>query len=292
MVALAYDITDTKAGDHERVEALVTQAQANLPEGRIETLAYDKAADDEKVHQTLHRHGIKPLIRNRTLWLKDGDQEKVSPGGRYPLQLVHDEAGTVHCYDTVSDPPVRHRMAYIGYEHDRDCVKCRCLARHEGWDCPSDAKCNGTLTAGLSARIPCELDLRRFPPIPRATMTFERLYKGPTEVERVNARLKIFWGADDGNVTGARRFHAFVGAVPVVQLVFARLLAQAPRWEGRLGQTRLSPIAKATARSSVRRSGLRQRIRLGRPLDRPPTRCHYRRCQLLDGAEAGEIRLG
>lgn len=54
------------------------------------------------------------MIQNRTLWPKEGDQERVLPGGRYPLHLVHDEAGTVYCYDTVSEPPVRHRMAYIG----------------------------------------------------------------------------------------------------------------------------------------------------------------------------------
>ena len=64
-------------------------------------------------------------------------------------------------------------------------------------------------------------------------------------MERVNARLKIFWGADDGNVTGARRFHAFVGVVMVVQVLFATLLAKAPRWEGTLGQTRLGPVAEA-----------------------------------------------
>jgi hypothetical protein len=183
----------------------VDQAQANLPQGRTETLAYDKAADDEKVHQRLHGRSIKPVIQNRALWPKDGEQEKVLPGGRYPLHLVHDEAGTVPCYDTVSEPPVRHRMAYLGYEKDRDCVKYRCPARHEGWDCPSDEKCNAGLAAGLSARIPCELDLGRFPPIPRATKEFERRYRGRTAAERVNARLKIFWGADDRNVTGARR---------------------------------------------------------------------------------------
>jgi hypothetical protein len=89
------------------------------------------------------------------------------------------------------------------------------------------------------------LDLRRFPPIPRATKAFERLYRGRTAVERVNARLKIFWGADDGNVTGARRFHALVGVVMVVHLVFAMLLAKAPRWEGTLSQMRLGPVAEA-----------------------------------------------
>lgn len=242
-VALAYHITDTKAGDNERVPALVEQAQANLPARRIKTLAYDKAADDAKVHEYLHEHGIKPLIQNRALWQEE--PERPLPGGRFPLHLVHDEAGTVFCYDTVSDPPVKHRMAYVGYEEGRGTVRYRCPARHEGWACPSDAKCNAGRDWGLTARLPCALDLRRFPPIPRATKAFERLYTGRTAAERVNARLKIFWGADDGNVTGARRFHAFVGVVMVVHLVFATLLAKAPRWEGTLGQTRLGPVAKA-----------------------------------------------
>src|SRR5262249_31180247 len=196
-VALAYHVTDTKAGDNERIAALVEQAKANLPADRMQTLAYDKAADDEAVHDVLHTHRIKPVIQNRALWKTE--PERVLPGGRYPLHLVHDEAGTVHCYDTVSDPPVRHRMSYVGYEKDRGTLKYRCPARHEGWTCPSEARCNAGRDYGLTARVPCKLDLRRFPPIPRATKEFERLYKGRTSVERVNARLKIFWGADDGN---------------------------------------------------------------------------------------------
>jgi Transposase DDE domain len=242
-VALAYHVTDTKAGDNERVPALLEQGQANLPQGRIQTLAYDKAADDEAVHECLHEAGIKPLIQNRALWKEE--PERPLPGGRYPLHVVHDEAGTVHCYDTVSDPPVRHQMAYVGYEKDRDTIKYRCPAAHQEWECPSAARCNAGRSWGLTVRIPCALDLRRFPPIPRATLEFERLYKGRTAVERVNARLKIFWGADDGNVTGARRFHAFVGVVMAVHLVFATLLARASRWEGTLGQTRLGPVAEA-----------------------------------------------
>lgn len=242
-VALAYHITDSQAGDNERVGALVAQAEANLPSGRLETLAYDKAADDEKVHALLHQHGIKPVIQNRALW--QDEPERPLPGGRYPLHLVHDESGTVSCYNTVSDPPVRHKMSYVGYDKERGTVKYRCPARHEGWDCPSETKCNTGKSYGLTVRVRCETDLRRFPPIPRATKEFERRYKGRTAVERVNARLKLFWGADDGNVTGARRFHAFVGVVMVVHVLFATLLAKAPRWEGTLGQTRLGPAAEA-----------------------------------------------
>jgi hypothetical protein len=39
---------------------LLEQALANLPEGRIETLAYDKTADDVAVHRLMHTAGIKP----------------------------------------------------------------------------------------------------------------------------------------------------------------------------------------------------------------------------------------
>src|SRR5215472_14779233 len=52
-VVLAYEITDTKAGDGETLPVVLGQAQANLPPQRIATLAYDKAADSEDVHKFL-----------------------------------------------------------------------------------------------------------------------------------------------------------------------------------------------------------------------------------------------
>jgi hypothetical protein len=241
--SLAYAITDTKAGDNELIDALAEQAQANLPQGRIETLAYDKAGDDGKVHEALHERGIKPVIQNRALW-KDEKEKSLRVG----LPLVYDEAGTVFCYDTISDPPVKRQMACVGYEADRGTIRYRCPAAYEGFTCASHEKCNEGKKYGLSVRIKCEEDLRRFPAIPRATRQFEERYKGRTAVERVNARLKIFWGVDDGNVAGARRFHGHVGAVMIVHAAVALWLAKQPRWEGTLGGTRLSPIAQALAR--------------------------------------------
>jgi hypothetical protein len=242
-VVLAYHISDTKAGDNECIETLVEQAQANLPEDRIETLAYDKAADDAKVHELLHEAGIKPVIHNRSCWPKDGEQEKVI-GGRVPLHVVHDEAGTVYCYDTVGTTPVRRAMSYAGHEKSRGTLKYRCPAVVEGFRCASAEKCNAGKSYGLTVRVPQEIDRRRFPSIPRATPQFERLYKGRTSVERVNDRLKVFWGLDDGNVVGSRRFCAHVSAVLIVHLAFATLLAKAQRKEGSFGTLRLSPIAK------------------------------------------------
>jgi hypothetical protein len=159
--------------------------------------------------------------------------------------IVYDEAGTLYCYDRTQEPLVKHQMAYIGYEPQRGTIKYRCPARHEGWTCPSEAVCNARKEYGKTVRVDCTVDLRRFPPIPRATKKFERLYRGRTSVERVNARLKVFWGMDDGNITGSRRFHGMVGAVMVVHLAFATLLAAAPRREGTLGKLRLGPIQEA-----------------------------------------------
>jgi hypothetical protein len=241
-VTLAYRITDTKAGDNELIGALLDQAEHNLPPDRIDTMAYDKAADDSAVHELLYDKGIRPLIRNRTFQVDE--PEKVL-GGRVPLNVVYDQAGTLYCYDRVSPAPVRHAMAYIGHEAERGTLKYRCPARHQDWDCPSDAVCNGDRRYGLTVRVKQEIDLRRFPAIPRATKQFERGYKGRTAVERVNGRLKIFWGIDDGQVYGSRRFHGHVGAVLVVHLAMATVLAQAERYEGTYGTVRLSPIAKA-----------------------------------------------
>jgi Transposase DDE domain/Transposase domain (DUF772) len=242
-VVLSYKITDTKAGDGETLPSLLEGAEGNLPADRIETVAYDKAADSEDVHKHLSGKGITPLIEMRALW--QTEPERMLPGHDGSSNVVYDENGTVYCYDKVSDPPVRHKMAYIGHEPERGTLKYRCPAKHEDWECPMSNVCNAGRSYGKTVRVPREVDLRRFPALPRATKKFERMYKGRTAVERVNARLKLFWGVDDGNLTGSRRFVGQVGVVLAVHAAFATLLASAPRREGTLGKTGLSPVAEA-----------------------------------------------
>jgi hypothetical protein len=242
-VVLSYEITDTKAGDGETLPVAFEQAKANLPANRIESLAYDKAADTEEVHELLSGEGITPVIQVRALW--KSEPERILPGHDGTSNVVYTEDGSIYCYDKISDPPVRHPMAYIGHEPERGTVKYRCPAKHEGWECPMSKVCNAGKSYGMTVRVSSELDPRRFPSLPRATKKFERMYKGRTAVERVNARLKVFWGVDDGNVTGSRRFVAQVGIVLAVHAAFATVLASAPRREGTLGKIRLSPVAAA-----------------------------------------------
>jgi hypothetical protein len=242
-VVLSYEVTDTKAGDGETLPVILAQAQGNLPPNRIKTLAYDKAADSADVHTLLSSERITPLIQMRALW--QTEPERLLPGHDGSSNVVYDEAGTLYCYDKVSEPPVRHKMAYIGHEPGRETLKYRCPAKHEGWECPMSSICNAGKSYGKTVRVNRAVDLRRFPALPRATKKFERMYKGRTSVERVNARLKVFWGVDDGNLRGSRRFVAQGGVVLAVHAAFATLLASAPRREGTLGKLRLGPIAAA-----------------------------------------------
>ncbi len=249
-VILAWQVTPATTADARVVPGLLEKAGRVLPEGRMATLAYDKAADDHKIHELLHRRRIKPLIQNRSLW-KD-QTEQMLPGHDGNSNVVYDEAGTLYCYDKVSPIPVKHKMAYIGYEKGRGTLKYRCPARHEGWSCPSDARCNRDSRYGRTVRVQCELDLRRFPPIPRATKEFERRYKGRTAIERVNARTKLFWGADDGNVTGAGRFHAHLATIMLVHISIANWLAMCPRYGGKsLSPTRWSQIARRLQKAAA-----------------------------------------
>lgn len=245
-VVVAWHVTSAAGegtSDTAVLPLLLKKAQQALPEGRVQSLAYDKAADDGEIHKLLHAEGIKPLIEMRSLWKEE--PERKLPGHDGSSNVVHDEAGTIYCHDTVSPIPVKHKMSYIGYEKGRGTLKYRCPARHEGFACPSDGKCNGCSSYGKTVRVRCEIDLRRFPPIPRATAEFEKRYKGRTAVERVNGRTKVYWGADDGNVTGAERFHAHVATIMLVQAAMANWLAMQPRYEGKtLSATRLSPIAR------------------------------------------------
>jgi len=245
-VVVAWHVTSAAgegSGDSSVIPLLLDRAGKVLPEGRIKTLAYDKAADDEKTHELLSEQQIKPLIQVRELWQEE--PERMLPQHDGNSNVVYDEAGTIYCYDKVSPVPVKRKMAFIGHEKDRGTLKYRCPARHEGIPCPSDKRCNGDSSYGKTVRVKCETDLRRFPPIPRATAEFERRYKGRTAVERVNARLKVFWGADDGNVTGAERFHAHMATILLVHAAMANWLAVQPRYEGKsLSPTRMSQVAQ------------------------------------------------
>jgi hypothetical protein len=95
-VALAYQITSATTDDAGTLPATLCQAQANLPQHRMETLAFDKAADNNDTHRLLAKAKIKPLIEIRSLWKEE--PERMLPGHDGGSNIVYDEAGTLYCY--------------------------------------------------------------------------------------------------------------------------------------------------------------------------------------------------
>lgn len=242
---LGYEVTDAGTDDALTAPPLLDRVQQILPRGRVQTVSYDKAADTGGFHTAMAERDVRPVVQMRQLWKADPYRDLPGAGDR-PVDIVHTEDGTVFCCEkTEAGRPVYRPMAYNGCEKQRGTLKYRCPAMARDTACPMERICNKGKTHGLTVRVKCDIDLRRFPPLPRATRTFERLYKGRTGVERTNARLKVFWGVDDGNIGGAHRFHAQVGVVMLVHAAFARTLAELPRHKGIIGSTRISPIRQA-----------------------------------------------
>jgi hypothetical protein len=181
-----------------------------------------KAADSEDPLELLSGEGITPPIHMRSLW--QTEPERMLSGHDGSSNVVYKEDGTIYCYGRVSQPAVRHQITYIGQESERETLKYRCPAKHDGWDCPMSNICNAGKSYGKRVRVDRQLEPRRFPSLPRATKNFEWMYKGRTAVERVNARLKVLCGVDDGHLTGTRRFVAQVGVVLALHAAFATLL--------------------------------------------------------------------
>ena len=137
-VALAYDISDTKAGDNERVPALVEQARPTCRRAAC------------RRWPTTRRPTTRRSMRRCTRPASSRDPEPGVVEGGEPRGPARGAAtrctwsmtrrARSSCYDTVSEPAGAAPMAYIGYEQERETVKYRCPARHEGWDCPSDER--------------------------------------------------------------------------------------------------------------------------------------------------------
>ena len=144
------------------------QAQAE-PAARAASkrLAYDKAADTNECIALLARgQASSPVIQNRTLWKEE--PERMLPGHDGNSNIVYDEAGTVHCYDRMSEPIVRHQMAYIGYE-PRATKRSSTAARPSTKAGTARMAKSATRASPTARRSACHatIDLRRFPRVAR-----------------------------------------------------------------------------------------------------------------------------
>ena len=174
-----------------------------------DVLTADKGYDDTKLLRRLwDAHGIRPVIPIREDWPSDEPTRRVS----HLRHVVYDEQGKVFCYPRRGSP---RRMAFGGFEKERETLKYRCPAQQYGLVCPDQGRCPGCV------RIPLEEDRRVFLPLARSTYQWERQSRKRSAVERVHSRLDVSFGFENHFIRGLAKMRLRVDLALIVMLTMA-----------------------------------------------------------------------
>ena len=211
---VAYRVTKASASEMPQARVLLDGLAERHP-ALVEACEFwtsDKGEDDGKLIRRLwDAHEIKPAIDIRAMW-KEPDETRVVPGTR---NVVYDQQGTVYCHCPKTG--CRRRMAYGGFEKDRQALKYRCPAIHYGLECAGRSRCG----VGGSVRVPLETDRRIFTPLARSSYAWKRVYAKRTAVERVNSRLDVSFGFERHFIRGLNKMRLRVSLALVVMLAMA-----------------------------------------------------------------------
>ena len=234
-IPLAFEVKPASTSEVTRLLPMVEHMRRRHPElvERCETLAADKGLDSGTVNRKLWRElAIKPVIDTRTLWRDERNEPGRDPSEEITRLLkpdvagnvVYTERGEVRCVCPVSGE--HSKMAYSGFEADRESLRYRCPAAVHGWDCPGRAACERaalgrTTEFGRAVRVPLDTDRRIFTPIPRDTPTWQKLYAARTSVERVNSRVDSGYRFDHHTIRGLAKMQTRMGLALAVMLAMA-----------------------------------------------------------------------
>jgi len=234
-IPVAFEVMAASTSEITRLLPMVEHLKGRHAEivERCETLSADKGLDSGPVNKELwQEHGIKPIIDTRALWKDEKDEQGHDPSQEITRVLhpdvadniVYTERGELRCVCPVSGE--KTKMAFWGFEAERDSLKYRCPAAAYGSDCPGRAACEqatlGTSSDfGRTVRVPLDTDRRIFTPIPRDTPQWQRLYAARTSVERVNSRIDSGYGFDHHTIRGLAKMQARMGLALAVMLAMA-----------------------------------------------------------------------
>lgn len=211
---VAFTVSKASASEAPQAHSLLDKVEKTHPEilHRCEHFMADRGYDDGKLITRLwDDYAIKPVIDIRNAW-KDGEETKLVAGLR---NVVYDYCGTVYCYCPKTG--IRRQMACGGFEKKRKALKYRCPAEHYGLTCQGKETC----PVAKAVRIPLEEDRRVFTPVARSSYKWEKLYDKRTAVERVNARLDVFFGFENHFIRGLKKMTLRVGLALCVMLAMA-----------------------------------------------------------------------
>jgi len=211
---VAYETTKASAAEAPEARKLLDRLKERHPQVLETCQAWtaDKGQDDGKrIRRLGDDHEILPVIDLQEMG-KEPDPTRVLPGhGR----IVYDQHGVVSCHGPKTGEC--RRMAYGGFEADRQTQKFRCPAAHDGVQCQGRSECE----VKGAVRVPMAFDRRIFTPLARASYAWKRVYQHRTGVERVNSRLDVSLGFEQHFIRGQEKMRLRMGLALVVMLAMA-----------------------------------------------------------------------
>ena len=234
-IPVAFEVKRASASEAKRLLPMVRKLKKRHPDliDQSRVLMADKGLDSAKINQELwDEHGIKPVIDTRAMWRDEKVEQGRDPNREITRSLdpdrvdtiVYTERGSVRCICPTSGE--ERKMAFWGFEADRNTLKYRCPAAAQGIECQGRRECERQAAGqpgafGRIVRVPLDKDRRIFTPIPRDTPAWQRLYAKRTAVERVNSRIDMSFGFEHHTIRGLPKMRARVGLALAVMLAMA-----------------------------------------------------------------------
>ena len=220
-VPLAFEVTKASRAEQPQAQRLLDQMQDRHPQllERCHQLSADKGYDDHKpINRLWGQHRIKPIIAIRNCWrdvdaADDNGQVTRVVSGQHNVIYTCD--GDVSCMCPHTGEV--HRMAYGGFERDRETLKYRCPARYSGITCQSIEQC----PVSDAVRIRLAEDRRVFTPVARSSYRWQDYYDQRSAVERVNSRLAGSFGFERPGIRGLAKMHLRVTMAMTIMLAMA-----------------------------------------------------------------------
>jgi len=194
---IAMSLTKASTSDVKEMPAIFEQMKCTHPEilKACEHGIGDKGYDSSTFISNLwDEHKIKAIIDIRNM-SKDG--EKTRSFSNYKFHnMSYDHQGNVFCH-CVKTGDVK-KMAFGGFEGDREALKYLCPSAHYGCECKCVSKC--PLRTGV--RVPLDENRRVFTPVARSSYKWKKIYNKRSSVERVNSRIHTSFGFEKHYIRG------------------------------------------------------------------------------------------
>lgn len=213
---IAFDLTKASESEYPQAHKLVDDIKEKHPL-LLKNCGHflgDRGYDDGKLHAKLwDDHEIKPVIDIRNLWKKPEGMDATRAVESLD-NVAYDFEGKVYCYNVHGH---KYKMAYGGFEKDRNTLKYRCPSKHYGCKCLGENQCE----IKSQIRISIDEDRRIFGPVARDSYKWKDIYKKRSSVERVYSRLDTSFGFENHTIRGQKKMKLRVGMAYMAMLAMA-----------------------------------------------------------------------